>query len=342
MKRSGLYAGAAVAAVFFVACGAPAENPTVRSANTEAAKAVAQAPTAEALLALERGANEAYFKGDAAFFEGMLSEKFVMLGPGGAPMDKAAITAMIAGVRCDVKDGWTLDEPRLSKIDADTYVLTYRGTFDGTCTFGGRTDKAPSPVRAATVWVRSGEKWLAAFHGENPIFDPRATVVPPAETAARKEASIQDATTALDDGPGAPTADPNTAATAAMVAIETAVWEAWKARDAKVLEELTASDLAFVDIFGNITSGKAETIRFWTEHQCEVKNARVAEGSGTFLSATVAILTFKGVLEGTCGGQKFPLIHGTSVYTRDGEAWKLAFTLNHLVRHAGSEPGGRS
>jgi ketosteroid isomerase-like protein len=328
MKRSGLYAGAAIAAVFFAACGVPADRPTVRSANTEVGRAVAQAPTAEALLALERGANEAYFKGDAALFEGMLSDPFVMLGPGGERSDKAATTGMVAGVRCDVKDGWTLDEPHLSKIDADTYVLSYRGIFDGACTRDGRTEKVPSPVRAATVWVRSGEKWRAAFHGENPIFDPRATEAPPAETAARKEASSQDAKAALEARPGAPAADPNTAA---MVAIETSVWEAWRARDAKVLEELTASDLAFVDIFGNVTSGKAETIRFWTEHQCDVKNVRVADGTGTFLSATVAILTFKGILEGTCGGQKFPLIYGTSVYTRDGAAWKLAFTLNHLV-----------
>jgi len=331
MKSNGLFSGAAIAAVFFAACGAPAEKPTLGSSNTEAARPIAQAPTAEVLLALDRKANEAYFKGDAAFFAGLLNDPFVMLGPGGERMDKAATTAMVAGVRCDVKDGWTLEEPLLSKIDADTYVLSYRGTFDGTCTRDGRTEKAPSPVRASTVWVRSGEKWRAAFHGENPIFDPRATAAPPAATAARKDAPNKDAEGAQDARPGAPAADPNTAATAAMVAIETSVWEAWKARDAKVLAELTASDIAFVDIFGNVTSGKAETIRFWTEHQCDVKNVRVADGTGTFLSATVAILTFKGILEGTCGGQKFPLIYGTSVYTRDGAAWKLAFTLNHLV-----------
>jgi ketosteroid isomerase-like protein len=327
-KRNGSFPWAAIAAVFLSACGAPADNPSVESANTQAARPIANPPTANALLALEWQANEAYFKGDAAFFEGLLSDRFVMLGPGGARMDKVATTGMVAGVRCDVKDGWTLDEPHLSTIDADTYVLTYRGTFDGTCTVDGRTATAPSPVRAATVWVRSGEQWLAAFHGENPIFDPRVTEAPPAEAAARKEAPNKDDEAAPDARPAAPAADPSTDA---MVAIETSVWEAWKARDAKALEELTASDLAFVDIFGNVTSGKAETIKFWTEHQCDVQSVRVADGTGTSLSATVGILTFKGILEGTCGGQEFPLIYGTSVYTRDGDAWKLAFTLNHLT-----------
>ncbi len=84
-----------------------------------------------------------------------------------------------------------------------------------------------------------------------------------------------------------------------MVAIEAAVWEAWKARD-EILDELTPKDLAFVDIFGNVTSGKKETIQFWTEHQCDVRTARVADGIGTALSATVGILTFTGILEGTC------------------------------------------
>ena len=311
MIRNGRFQGTFIAAVFLAACGAPSESTRVGSANTEAAKPIAKAPTANALLALDRQANEAYFKGDAAFFEGLLIDPFVMLGPGGARLDKVATTRMVAGVRCDVKDGWTLDEPRLSTIDADTYVLSYRGTFDGTCTMDGR---------------------LAAFHGENPIFDPRASEAPPTGPAARQEAPNKDDKAAPDARAAAAAADPGTDATTdAMVAVETAVWEAWKARDAKVLEELTASDVAFVDIFGNVTSGKAETLKFWTGHPCDVQSVRVADGTGTSLSATVGILTFKGILEGTCGGQKFPLIHGTSVYTRDGDAWKLAFTLNHLT-----------
>jgi ketosteroid isomerase-like protein len=328
MKRNGLFPWTAIAAVLFTACGAPADNPPVRNAHSEAAKPVADAPAANDLLALDRQANEAYFRGDAASLEGLLSDQFVMLGPGGARLDKVATTGMVAGVRCDVKDGWTLDEPHLSTIDADTYVLSYRGTFDGTCSVNGRTEKAPSPVRAATVWVRNGEQWLAAFHGENLIFDPRVTKAPPAEPAARKEAPNKDDKAVPDARHAVPAADPSTDA---MVAIEASVWEAWKARDAKVLEELTARDLAFVDIFGNVTSGKAETIKFWTEHQCDVQSVRVADGTGTSLSATVGILTFKGILEGTCGGQKFPLIYGTSVYTRDGGGWKLAFTLNQLT-----------
>jgi ketosteroid isomerase-like protein len=322
MKRTTLFILTAIAAVFLAARGAPADNTPADNANTNAVK-----PTADALLALDKQANEAYFKGDAKFFEGMLSDKFVILGPGGSRMDKAATTKMIAGVKCDIKDGWKLDEPHVSTIDADTYVLSYKGTFDGTCTMDGKTGKAPSPVRAATVWVRSGDKWLAAFHGENLIVDPKAPAAPPAKPEARKEAPRKDDKAAPDAKPAAPAADPSTDP---MMAVEKSVWEAWKARDAKTLEELTARDIAFVDIFGNVTSTKADTIKFWAEHKCDIKSVSVADGTGTSLSATVGILTFKGSVEGTCYGQKIPPIYGTSVYVKNGDAWKLAFTLNHL------------
>ena len=33
----------------------------------------------------------------------------------------------------------------VSPIDADTYVVSYKGTFDGTCTMDGKTEKSPEP-----------------------------------------------------------------------------------------------------------------------------------------------------------------------------------------------------
>jgi hypothetical protein len=328
LKRTSLFILMAITAVSFAACGAPAVNAPANNANTNAARPTAAAPTADGLLALDKQAHEAFFKGDAKFFEGMLSDRFVQLGPGGSRMDKAATTRTIAGVKCDIKDGWKLDEPRVSPIDADTYVLSYKGTFDGTCTMGGKTEKAPSPIRAATVWVRGGDKWLAAFHGENLIVDPKAPAAAPVRPEAEQAAPKQGDTAAPDARRAAPAADPNADA---MMAVEGSVWAAWKARDAGKLEELTNKELSFVDIFGNVTSTKAETIKFWTEHQCEVKSVDVTDGVGTSLSPTVGILTFKGTADGTCYGQKLGgPIYGASVYVKNGDAWKLAFTLNHL------------
>ena len=71
------------ASTFLAACGGPAANTGANNANTNTTKPVAAAPTADALMALDRKANEAYVKGDSKFFEGMLSDKFVILTGGG-------------------------------------------------------------------------------------------------------------------------------------------------------------------------------------------------------------------------------------------------------------------
>ena len=63
----------------------------------------------DALFALDQQANEAYFKSDSKFFEGLLSDKFVM-HEDAQRMDKAAVIKMIAGNKCDVKS-WKLEEP---------------------------------------------------------------------------------------------------------------------------------------------------------------------------------------------------------------------------------------
>src|SRR5258707_4607382 len=65
------------ASTFFAACGAPPASTGANNANTSTTKPVA--PTADALMALDKQANEAYVHGDSQIFEGMLSDKFVIL-----------------------------------------------------------------------------------------------------------------------------------------------------------------------------------------------------------------------------------------------------------------------
>src|SRR5258708_17670567 len=178
---------AAAAAVVFTACGAPAGNtPAANSANanTNTTKTTAAAPTADALMALDKQANEAYLKGDGKFFDGFLSDKFVMRD-GEKRINKAAVVDMISKTKCESKS-FELTEPQMATVNADTYILIYKGTFDGTCTGpDGKPMKIPSPPRPATIWVRSGDKWQAAFHGQNVIVDPKA--LPPAPAAKKEE-----------------------------------------------------------------------------------------------------------------------------------------------------------
>src|SRR6266850_1896429 len=337
MKKTLRFILLAAASTFFAACGAPAANTAGNNANTNAntnmGKPVAAAPTADALMALDKQANEAYVKGNSKFFEGMLSDKFVILAGGGQRMDKAATVKMIAGVKCDIKS-MDLTEPAMSMIDADTYALSYKATWDGTCNGpDGKRAKVPSPIRSASIWVRSGDKWQAVFHGENLIVDPKAPTPPPAPAAKKEEPKKDDKTAANSNTPantGAPARTTPDANTDALVKVELALWEAWKEHDPKKIDDLMAKDVSFVNIFGTYLATRADALKDWTGANCQVKSVSVSDGFASALSPTVEMLTRKGTADGTCGGQKVggTVIWGVSIYVKDGDAWKFAFGMN--------------
>ena len=312
----------ALTAFILAACATP-EKSTDTNASAAVTKAAAAVTTPELLLALDKQANAAYLTGDSKFFERMLNEKFVTR-EGGRQLDKAAVVKLVASNKCDVND-WKLEDPLLARIDADTYLLSYRGTFDGSCLGpDGKPMKIPSPIRAATVWVRAGEAWQAAFHGRDLIFDSQK---PPslAKAACDQESKKDDRISANLKVATEPS-------TVTMMAIEKSVWEAWMAKDAGKLEELTTPDLSFQNIYGAYFANKADTIKNWTSTYCDIKSVSVTHGDGALLSPTIGILNRTGTAEGSCNGQKLsPVpIYGTSVYVKDGDSWKLAFSLNRL------------
>jgi ketosteroid isomerase-like protein len=329
MKKIALFVLLAAASTFFAACGGPAANTGANNANTNTTKPAAAAPTLDALMALEKQANEAYSKGDSKFFEERLSDKFVILA-GGQRMDKATTVKMIASVKCDTKS-MDLTEPAMSMIDADTYALSYKASWDGTCDGpDGKPMKVPSPIRSASIWIRSGDKWQAVFHGENLIVDPNAAPPPPSPAAKKEEPKKEEKTAANSNtaaNTAAPTPDANTDA---LMKVELALWEAWKEHDAKKLDELIAKDVSFVNIFGTYLGTKADAMKDWTGSGCQVKSVSVTDGFATALSPTVEMLTRKGTAEGTCGGQEIggTDIWGVSIYVKDGDGWKFAFGMN--------------
>lgn len=347
MKHLRLMIIAAIAAAFIASCGGAADNKAgnANAANT-GAKPAASAPTAESLLELDKKATEAWFKGDARHFEDILAAKFVSFFEGKRG-DRNAEIEMIRKNKCEVKS-WSLDEPKMSKIDDTTYVVVYKVTFDGECTMDGKSMKIPSPVRAASVWQKVGDLWQGVYHNETLIIDPKAPAPAPEKAADKKEApkaepKKEDAK-AADAKAGEPkkddksaTASPATAPapakptpsanTDALVKLHTAGWEAFKAKDAKWFEANMASSFSFVDPIGNYVGSKAEAIKMWTETmKCEgITKVGVSEGFASSVSPTVEILTLKGMADGTCDGQKNGNLWQTAIYAKEGDAWKLAF-----------------
>src|SRR5581483_9506412 len=90
-----------LAPLILTSCETSAKRTSTNS-NVNTNKPAPAPPTADALLALDKQANEAYFKADSKFFERTLSDNFITR-EGGLPMDKAAFVKLVANNRCDVK-----------------------------------------------------------------------------------------------------------------------------------------------------------------------------------------------------------------------------------------------
>ena len=339
MKSIFTIAALLATAAFLAACGAPAANTNATNTNTNAAKTAPSAPTADALLEMDKKANEAYIKGDSKYFETMLDDKFVSF-EGGSRISKKDMLAMIGGNKCEVKDGWKVDEPQMTKINDDTYALTYKTTMDGSCTMDGKSMKIPSPTRATSVWVRNGDKWNGVFHAETLIIDPKAppaapTAAPPAankpadKPAAEKKAdpAAKDDKAATNSNTAAPAKPTPGANTEALVKSHTAGWEAFKNKDAKYFEANLTAGFAFVDPIGGFHGTKADTIKTWTETmKCEgITKVAVTDGFASAISPTLELLTLKGTADGTCDGQKNGDLWQSAFYVKEGEVWKLAF-----------------
>jgi hypothetical protein len=298
-----------VAACVFAACtgSAPAYG---ASAPGTTAKIIPGPPARNALVTLEKRAYEAWKSKDATFWDSFLSDRFVGYGPSGK-LDKASATKQYTGADCDIRR-YALSDARARALGKDVVLLTHRSAVDGTCS----GQKVPANSWAASIYVRDGGTWKAAFHAEAAIVDPKAAS---AGSAVRKQAPVKS-----EAGRASPDAR-----TDALMAAEKANWEAWKDHDAKRLEHRTTREISFIDIFGNHFADKAETIKDWTGPGCKIKRFNVADGVATMLSATVAILRFTGTADGTCFGRKIDsAVWGTSVYVRQGGAWKWAFGIN--------------
>ena len=304
------------AAFVFAACAA-----NILAGDANGAKAVEKAtragPTQVILVSRETSAYEAWKFKDEKFWETFLSDKFVGWGSSGR-LDKAAAAQEYAGADCDIKS-YAISDAQMTPLGQDAALITHRITVDGTC--GGQRN--PPGSWAATVYVRDGNRWKAAFHAEAAIVDPAA---PPVKPGGNKAAGEQKQTKPTDrDG-----------LTDALLLREKAVWDAWKDHDAKRLSGLTAANMQFINIFGIHLATKAEALKNWSGEGCDVKTVHLTDAAATMLSPGVGILTFHAsVDDGTCFGQKVGPVWGSSIYVKDGDKWKWNFGINLPARLEG-------
>ena len=256
-------------------------------------------------MTLEKGGWEAWKNRDAKWTEQNASDKYVGFSSTGR-MDKAASVKSFTEQKCEIKN-YSLSDDQMGMVGPDVAVLTFRAAQDYTC--DGK--KGPADVRSASVYVREGDKWKAAFYAETPAVDPKAPPKPAA--SAKKDEAKKDE------------AKPD-AATDAVLTIEKKTWEAWKTKDTKALEDILAKDFKFYT--GGGTTDRAATIKSWTtDNKCDVKSYWLSDAKSVSLTKDVSLLTYKGGGEGKCEGQPIMTEWYVTAYMKDGEAWRSAFGM---------------
>lgn len=303
MKRASLVIALALTALFFSACPPPADNTNTNSENANTATEPAK-ELSTTLADLEQGAYDAVKAKNGQFFEGFLDDGFVGVGRFGRG-GKADVPKMITDNPCDIKSISTSDAEAV-ELGEGVALLTMKLTEDGEC----EGKAVPSPQWAATVYVKDGDAWKAAYHQTVPAPDAKG------ELPERPE-SAKDT----------PPADADAELTAALSEKLKAGWEAWSKNDAKWFEENTSAD--YVSVTGTEgRSDRATRIKFQGEHKCEIKSISHDSQRTTKLSDNVVMVTYKSVVEGTCEGNAFPdAIWATSIFVKDGDNWKPAFYM---------------
>ena len=123
------------------------------------------------LVANERAINAALVKGDLATFKQHVAADAWSIDPMGGRTSVAEFLKGFDAMSKDMKiESWDITETQTQWVDANTAILTYKWTGQGT--YQGQP--IPSPTWASTVWHRRGGKWTAVFHQESAGMQPPA------------------------------------------------------------------------------------------------------------------------------------------------------------------------
>ena len=107
-----------------------------------------------------------------------------------------------------------------------------------------------------------------------------------------------------------------------LVELETSMWNAWKNKDASVFEKNLSKDTVLVD--GSGVSGKASVTGGMA--QCNIKSFSLSDWKITKLGASTALLTYKAVQDGTCGGTAVPsTVWASSIWMKRKDVWVATF-----------------
>jgi hypothetical protein len=108
-----------------------------------------------------------------------------------------------------------------------------------------------------------------------------------------------------------------------IIATEKKLWEAWKNKDVKPFKANLSADSIQVGDTG--VADKATVLQAMGGSDCEVRSYSLSDIKVTFVASNVAIITYKGAQDATCGGQTVPpAVWASSTYVLRGGKWLAA------------------
>ena len=108
-----------------------------------------------------------------------------------------------------------------------------------------------------------------------------------------------------------------------LSANENALWNAWKNKDVKPFNSMLAANAVMIGEQG--VAGKKEVAGAMASMPCEVKSFTLSDWKLAMVDSNAALITYKGVADGTCAGTAIPPVWASSVWVNRGGKW-LAFS----------------
>lgn len=228
------------------------------------------------IIALEKKAWQAWKNKDIAFFQTFLADDALSANAGGIS-DKAEVLKYYGS--CEVKS-YSLDNFKFRMLGNDSALITFTAAQDAVC--GG--EKNPTNVRASSVYVKRGGKWLNSFYTET-------------EIAQTDESSVE----------------------SRIIALEKASWAAWQKKDGSWFENNLANDWLLVNSFEVET--KPEIVG-GIATDCEVKSFSLDNFRFVMLTKDSALVTYNATQDAACEGNTLPkTVRSTAVYVNRGGRW---------------------
>jgi hypothetical protein len=272
MKRITLLALLALAAS---GCATTTQAPSNTNASMTPANTATSAtpkPAADAtnspVTEQEKQVWDAIKEKDPAAFAAMLAEDFMYVSNDGV-YDKAGT---VDGIKEIEATDITLSDWKTVAINKDTAVVTYTVDMKGT---SGGQPIPPGSMRAGSVWVNRGGKWVAVFHQDTPVEEP-----PKSDAAANKPEAKPAAAGDSSKTPEPVADDP--------IAREKQVWDAIKKKDYDRFASFLADDQ--IEVFAWAVNDKAGSIE--GIKQVDLSSAVLSDFKAMKLDDNAAIVTY--------------------------------------------------